>query len=502
MAYLASYYTQAHAMGGKPIHSQLSPFRRCMVKVVQCLSHDNVENMKYAAYAYLSRQEREAIKSGASLLGTFEDKCLLGPKDLVFLLDCLKEVGRWDLIFLIACNLDVESPPPTLPHTRSSFGNAAQCLMVKKCELRRAHGRYAEAMSKIADRSHYRPPWEDRFVEFFDNIVHGFDCSKQSVCDGRVTPEVVCLTLEAMSAYFARWSIVLLNFYQCHDARAISCDMSTCHRNLEQFDKALPAGWCDDLRGEVCRNREERQGYPIQELAQQAYIYLRDLAVEMIGNSILSSDPSFVDFSSNILYPIESISYTSAYLKISTAWIGTVLDLALTSSLACTELQPVLLSLIAQHRGSLDRNYHTLSEFVGSEFLDSIIGDLPVGEVAAAQLAVDPAMQASPTSVINYLMESVLLVVLVVLLKCSSAQVNVSSENIRIKLAKYLEQQRESVKTTTYFALVDRMHESVRDELDRFKVSKIDAFLDQLYPDCEDGEDRHDLCRLINQILS
>ncbi len=418
------------------------------------------------------------------------------------LLDCLKEVGRWDLIFLIALNLDVT---PSLPHTRSSFGNAVQCLMVKKCKLRRAHGQYSKAMSKIADRSHYRPPWEDRFDKFFDIVVHGFDCNKQSACNGGVTPEAICLTLKAMSAYFTRWPMVLFKFYQYHDARAIGSDMSMCQKSLDQFEKALPAGWCDNLRDQVlCKNRQGR--IATQELAQQAFVHLRDLAVEMIGTSVLSSDPSFADFSSNTLYPIEWILYTSAYLKISSAWIGTVLDHALTSPLVFTaELQQMLLSLIAQHRGSLDQNYHTLSAFVGTELLDSVMeSDLsptPVSEVAAARLAVDPAMQAFPTSVIHSLMESVLLVALVVLLKCSSAQVHVSSETIRTKLAKYLEQQRVSVKTAN-FAWVDRMHESVRDELDRFKVSKINAFLDHLYPDCEDGVDRHDLRRLINQILS
>ena len=234
----------------------------------------------------------------------------------------------------------------------------------------------------------------------------------------------------------------------------------------------------------------QREGYPIGEVTRQSYDYLHDLALEFLGKKAVDCSEKSLR---RKLYVIESISYTSGYLKVMSAWLGTIMHLAMSSHLDLHgELETKLCSLVTEHKEGFSRNYAVLAALLGTEMLEGLCSDhlIPCNAPASAPVI------GSSFSFIVTLPETMVLATLLVLINCTRSS-PFPCTNVHKKFKQCLQMHRNGSFERGYFGVVEIMNSSICNELETYKRASIEYFLKDYQT-----EDRDRLDRWIQYFLS
>lgn len=111
--------------------SKLFPHRCKILSVSRLLSKEDVNEIVYLSEDFIPQSEVKQISSGLDLMRSLERHNRVAPRKYNYLLACLKEIGRIDLVkslteFIYSCLL--ESMP-------SSFEYPVRCILLNSIFL-------------------------------------------------------------------------------------------------------------------------------------------------------------------------------------------------------------------------------------------------------------------------------------------------------------------------------------------------------------------------------
>ena len=154
--------------------SKPSPHRCKILTVSRYLSKEDVNEILYLPQEFIPQSEVGQISSGLDLMRSLERHNRVAPGKYNYLLACLKEIGRIDLVkslteFIYSCLL--ESMP-------ASFGAPNQMYAAKLHILMHKQSRYVEGMRNLQAAAGNLHFWE----EWVNNTFHQLlKCTSNSV---------------------------------------------------------------------------------------------------------------------------------------------------------------------------------------------------------------------------------------------------------------------------------------------------------------------------------
>ena len=353
----------------------VSSFRKVVLDVSRELNEEEVEKICWLSKDFLTGSPRSEEMSSVDLLHAMEDSNLLGPGNYSFLVDCLEQIGRLDLVSLIQ--------PPKLPYLPPSCTIEAQMLQKRMETLSLKKTQHIFGMRSLV-------LVRDSVSQLITQKGTGFF---QRTCDS-VSPKLVTVhssyIIENLPTTLINMSLLTNSLldaveelnHKGHTQKFIDY-ISDCEKHLDIIQSLMEGiGW--DIRPRKRENMStSRQYHPVRQTSYGAFSGLVELALELSSNwEKVQEETRHLN---SVLLHIESILHVAGYMWSVTSWLIALFQVAVYTPIN-----------LGRHEGLFrilaDRNKRIIAN--NSDMIESVLNRTRVGSKLLDELR---------TKMINYM---------------------------------------------------------------------------------------------------
>ena len=436
--------------------SKPSPHRCKILTVSQLLSKEDVDEILYLSEDFIPQSEVGQISSGLDLMRSLERHNRLAPRKYSYLLACLKEISRIDLVkslteFIYSCLL--ESMP-------ASFGAPNQMYAAKLQILMNKQSRYVEGMRNLQAAAGHLHFWE----EWINNIYfHIEKCASNSAL---ILPEKVDIsgllhvTLEGIGNVSLPWLGAVVAFLQESNNHEFGMKLQDVHlHKMKLLGKLSDAGL-----SEIILWTERPQHLDLA--VSSASYALFDFLSELLGKT---TDNMRVGELFKSLSDIESITPESYSFEVLTQSLLLLTKAAVNSSTECHSYEPLLKSLLYRLNKVMNGNRRKILTVLHGTNLEANVlkMDMQLSEFVQEEgnfLDCIPEIDACP----------LLLAIMVCILALFTTPklTPIQWQQIEMRVLQYLKSQQQN-KTMLVFSLVPKVCQAMQWKLDNFRDTSL-----------------------------
>ena len=336
-----------------------STFRNLCVEVFKELSRDEVEQIRWLSMDFCQTKAAE-VTTGVNLLQAMEDSHLVGPGNYSFLVDCLQEIGRPDLVVRIL--------PPALPYLPPTL-NIPAMLKGKRMEtLRLKKTQYQFGMHHLVALKHMASQNTAKSAGGWYKRILGSLAPKVVDEDSSYIIENLPTTLINMSLHLNSL-LDGLQEYECNgDTPKFAELMAECKTYLDVLQNMMEEIDWDNLPRKRENLATSKQYHPVRQASYGAFSGLAELLLEFsCSRDRLQEETRRL---SSILGRLEAILQLSGYMWSLTSWLIALLQVAVRSPVSLSKYDGLFRILVVRNRRIIHSNSH---------MLEAVLSKTPVG---------------------------------------------------------------------------------------------------------------------------
>ena len=340
-----------------------SSFRRNVLEVFRGLRKEEVEQIRWLSKDFFQAKETPCFEeeiSGITLLHMMEENSLVGPGNYSFLVECLEEIGRPDLILLIL--------PPQLPYIPPSLDIPAllnqkriESIQVKKTQYQFGM-RHLVAVREVAS-------------QIIIKKAGGWYMRMLGVLSPKSIEKHSCYILENLSTTLTNMSLYLNSLLdatlelECNgDTEKFVKHLAECDEHLDVLQNLMKEiGW-DDLPRKRENLSTSRQYHPIRQASYGAFSGVAEYLLEFCGSKEQFQEE--VRHLSCVLTHLESTLRLAGYFWSLTSWLIALLQVAVRSPVCLNQYEGLFRILVVRNKKIIKSN---------SGMLEAVLNQTPVG---------------------------------------------------------------------------------------------------------------------------
>ncbi len=324
-----------------------SSFRNLVLDMSRELNQEEVKQIRWLSQDFFQHGNRRSDEmTGLDLLHAMEDNNLLGPGNYSFLVDCLREIGRLDLVSVME--------PPSLPTLHPSFGILAQLCMKRMEVFSLKRTQYVFGMNNL--------------IATIDGVSKGAVRSSggwfQRICDS-LSPKAVEAhssfiiehlpkTLINMSLYMNMLLHAIEEYQRNGDSPEFAGHIASCETHLDVLLSLMEEiGW-DALPRKRERIATSRQYHPVRQASYGAFSGLAELTLECSSNRERVQEETRK--LSSVLSRLESVLRLSGCMWSLTSWMIALLQVAVRSPVCLDQHEGLFRVLVSRHKRAIANN--------------------------------------------------------------------------------------------------------------------------------------------------
>ena len=410
---------------------------------------------------FIPQSEVGQISSGIDLMRSLEQHGRLSPGKYDYLLACLKEVGRLDLVTrlteLIYRDL-LESLPP-------GFSGPSQMYAVKICILKSKQRKYVESMEGVQSALSNVQFWKEWCNSAFQSIV---SCATPGACmpEGVEFPQILHLILESVANISIAWMDATAVFQEGSSKNDLEKKLKDIQRHKRNLCVFL------DLRQNGLNGITpcSKQPHHLDHAMSVASAALVDFLSELLGHSTDSENMQKLLMT---LSGIRSITPESSGMEMVTQSLLVLTNAIVCSSLEHSRCELLLKSLLSQLRNVITCCHHTLFKVFHGTKLEKKIREMEIQQFESVHEA--DSLCLPSTDVSNCPILYTMLVCLLALFYSSEIDTD-QWQQIEIQLFQFLTQRAEQ-RIAFFKTLIPQICTAIQSELDNFRNTSLAEFV-------------------------
>ena len=368
----------------------VNTFRCCTLRVLRELGKREVEQIRWLSQDFIDPKLLPCWSkelSGVELLDAMAKSDLIGPGNYSFLIDCLEEIGRLDLVELIM--------PPSIPYLPDSH-NIPRLLNHKRNELIQLKTtQYRFGMQSLV-----------RAVKMASLITAEHAGGWYSLTLAALSPkslekhtsyilENLPTTLASMSFYQNALLDAILEFKCNGDTVEFAEHVSECEKNLDILQGLMEKiDWDWDSR-QTENLSTSRQYHPVRQVSYGAFSGVTELLLEFSGSRERLQEES--RHLNRVLNRVESLLRLAGYLVSVTSWLVALLQVAVRSPVNLIQYDSLFEKLIHRSRHVISSNCGMFQSILGrTEVGRELLTVLRKKKLIRDELATEEPSQAAP----------------------------------------------------------------------------------------------------------
>ena len=337
-----------------------STYRRNALKVFRELGEGEVEQVRWLSQDFFSETSWANEMTGVELLNTLESSCLLGPGNYTFLIDCLEEIGRPDLMIHIM--------PPSLPHLPASMDIPAllRHRHFENIELKKKQYQFGirnlMMVTQMASQNttHMAVGWHKRIL--------GALSPKYLEAHSSFIIENLPTTLINMSLHINDLLDSVQEYERHGDTAKFARHVSDCEQHLDILQSLMEEIDWDHTPRKRESIATSRQYHPVRQASYGAFSGIAELLLEFSGSRERLQEESRL--LSKKLTRLESLLRLSGYMWSLTSWLIALLQVAVRSPVSLSRYDSLFRLLVHRNRHIIRSN---------SDMLDTVLSPTSVG---------------------------------------------------------------------------------------------------------------------------
>ena len=359
--------SSAHALVPVVLQGTVSSFRKVVLDVSRELNEEEVEKICWLSKDFLTGSPRSEEMSSVDLLHAMEDSNLLGPGNYSFLVDCLEQIGRLDLVSLIQ--------PPKLPYLPPSCTIEAQMLQNRMETLSLKKTQYMFGMRSLVTTRHIASQTTAKNASGWFNRI----CSALSP---KIVDEQMSYIIEKLPTTLINMSLHLnslldaIEEYHCNgDTQRFSNHIADCEAHLENLQSLMEEiGW-DSLPRKRENLATSRQYHPVRQASYGAFSGLVEFMLELSSSRERVQEET--RHLSSVLSRLESILRLAGYMWSVTSWLIALLQVAVHTPICLDKYEGLFRILVVRNKRIIANNREMVENVlsrtcVGSKLLDRL----------------------------------------------------------------------------------------------------------------------------------
>ena len=304
-------------------------YRRQMLKVARLLSQHDIDEIIYLSEDFLSTSEVEetvASSAGTALMRCLQKHEKIGPQNYAYLITCLQEIGRLDLVALLTSQSHT-----AIPYLPPNFSIPHQMKLRKISSLRGKQQRYAHHMQQMIHLAQEQSgsAWKKLF-EILCFCLDGF----QPPSTTENVSSIVGETLQNVHKGTAALINAIKNLEKKNYC-GIKPNLQGIVQHSQQLYNHLDAiSWLKPQHLKLLESDTVKL-QPIVDIASEGCSSLCDILTELLGESTVMDEKSKLY---EVLLGLEFLTTTCQHEFIMICWIVALIQSASSQSL-CLGLQ-------------------------------------------------------------------------------------------------------------------------------------------------------------------
>ena len=438
--------------------SKPSPYRCKILKLSRLLSREDVSEILFLCEDFIPRSEVRQISSGIDLMRSLEQHGRLSPGKYDYLLACMKEVGRHDLVIslteFVYINL-LESLP-------GGFKGPGQMFAIKIHILKGKQRRYVESMQGIEIASSNFHFWEEWCKNTFQSIV---SCATLDACmsEGEDFPQMLHLILESTANISVAWMGAAAGFQESSTTNDLERKLHDIHRHKINLCVFLGRNGLNRITS--C----SKQPQHLDHTMSMASAALVDFLSELLGHS---TDSESMDKLLMTLSGIRSITPESCGMEMVTQSLLVLTKMIVCSFLEHSSCELLLKSILSQLRNVITCCHRTLLKIFRGTKLEKKILEMEMHLLEPIHEA-DGCLPSNDVS--NCPILYTMLVCLLALFYSSEIDPD-QWQQIEMQLFQFLRERSEQ-RLAFFKTLIPLVCTAVQSELDNFRNTSLAEFV-------------------------
>ena len=344
-----------------------STYRRSSLEVFRGLTVAEVEQIRWLSQDFLKNAPcwSEEI-SAVELLRVMETSGLVGPGNYSFLVDCLEEIGRPDLVLLVL--------PPSLPYLPPSLDIPSLHYQKRIENIQLKKTQYHFGMQNLVLATTQAPLLiASSAVEWHNRMLRTIALKPLLENHSAFILENLPATLTNMSFHL---NTLLDGIQECEQngyTKELAGYISKCDEHHAKLQALMEkAGWDNDKRKRE-NTSTSRQHHPIRKVSYGAFIGIAEFLLEFSCNKEQFQEESRkLD---RVLFHFESLLRLAGYMWSQTSWLIALLQVAVKLPVNLTKHDHLFQELLHKNRHMIRSNNGMLEAVfertsVGIKFLE------------------------------------------------------------------------------------------------------------------------------------
>ena len=325
----------------------LNTYRKSALEVFRELTVEEVEQIRWLCQDFLRAKPRwSEVVTGVELLYMMEKNGLVGPGNYSFLVDCLEEIGRPDLVLLVL--------PPSLPYLPASMDipsllhhKRIETIQLKKTQYQFGM-RSLMKVTDVASRTTAR-----NAGGWYKRILDGL--SPQSL------ERHSAYIIESLPTTLINTSLHLnalldsIDEYECNgDTVKFAGHIAECEEHLDLLQSLMEQTDWDIMPRKRESLATSRQYHPVRQASYGAFSGVAELLLEFSGAKQQFQEES--RHLGRVLTRLESILRLSGYMWSLTSWLIASLQVSVCSPVSLGKYDFLFRLLVRRNRHIIRSN--------------------------------------------------------------------------------------------------------------------------------------------------
>ena len=271
-------------MAAPSVAPKPSPHRRCMLKLSKSLERQDIDELLYLSEDFIPPAESRAIETGIDLMRSLEKHGRLGPGSYEYLISCLVEVGRNDLVQRLRHDPSVRGDGSETEYTPHLLHWKSRAIQDKQMQFLQKKGE----LHQLSKDTHFWEGWMSRILQMLSEELRVTGVRVQSPKHAHNTNQALKAAGKLISGTIQN-STSILTELERHDG--YSHLLFTSNHSLERFEEDLSTALrisprhCLTLPMQSEPIVQLREKHPLSDISNKLFTSLSDLLNELYGEA-------------------------------------------------------------------------------------------------------------------------------------------------------------------------------------------------------------------------
>jgi hypothetical protein len=341
-----------------------SSYRRCALEVFRELTEEEVEQMRWLSMDFFETKPAThrwgEQMTGVNLLDVMEDNKLIGPGNYTFLLNCLEEIGRRDLVLMVL--------PPDLPYLPPSLDIPALLKWKRIENIQLKKTQYQFGMNSLVTVRQFASQNVAKNAGGWYKRILGALSPKSLEMHSSYIIENLPETLINTSLHINALLDAIEEYERNGDTAKLAMHLAECEEPLDILQNLMERIEWDNLPRKREKLATSRQYHPVRQASYGAFSGVAELFLEFSARKDKFQEEA--RYLGSLLERLESLLRLAGYMWSLTSWLIALLQVAVRSPI-CLDQYDFLFRVL------VNRNKHIIRS--NSGMLEAVLGSTPVG---------------------------------------------------------------------------------------------------------------------------